>query len=141
MGNAVVNSEQAMEAAIFSFGAANCDLTRSKNSTAASIDIFGNQILVNLSSIDMLKTGIDPLFKADRDVFFYIYTQKNPTVPQKISNSTSSIIASNFNSSDPTRILIHGLFGNIKTDFYTEVVPAYLSRGDFNVVSKILWFK
>ena len=113
-------------------------LIGSTGTSIVSIDEKGIPVLVNLSDLVALKFALDPIFNADRDVFFYVYTKKNPIIPQKITNSVSTIKASKFESANPTQILIHGFLSDLKNDFYDQVVPAYLSHGDYNVVSKIL---
>ena len=48
-------------------------------------------------------------FEAEKDVQMDLYTLQNPKEPQTlVIYNTSSIYESNFNSSVPTRIFIHG---------------------------------
>ena len=125
-----------------SFGASINQVTGSNNGTVYTVDANGNPILFNLSSLPMLITGMDANFKADRDVFFMLYTSSNPTLGQKIANSTSSISGTNFNAVNPTRFIIHGWMNNYTSAVNTEITSAYLSRGNFNLVSNRIkkWF-
>lgn len=50
-------------------------------------------------------------FSVDSDIFFELYTRKNPTKPQILSlNNITTVRKSNFNWRLPTRILIHGWY-------------------------------
>ena len=79
--------------------------------------------------------GLQADFNATRDVGFYLYTQANPAVGQVITGTTASISGSNFNAVNPTRFIIHGYMNNNTSPVNTELTSAYLSRGNFNVVS------
>uniref|UniRef100_A0A1A9VZB6 Lipase domain-containing protein n=1 Tax=Glossina brevipalpis TaxID=37001 RepID=A0A1A9VZB6_9MUSC len=68
-------------------------------------------------------------------VRYYLYTKSNPDKYQKIVPTNESINSSNFNVTNPTRIIIHG-WGSSKDDYLNRGVrQAWLSQGDFNMIS------
>ncbi|XP_055859354.1 phospholipase A1-like [Episyrphus balteatus] len=72
----------------------------------------------------------------DRPVDFHLYTRKNPKRSQKISaKNPKSLMKSNFNSDNPTRIIIHGWYNSYKSDVNTEIRKAFLEVMDCNVIS------
>ncbi|KAM7348171.1 phospholipase A1-like isoform 1-T3 [Cochliomyia hominivorax] len=74
--------------------------------------------------------------KHDRNTKFYLYSQNNPNVPQELlNNNGKSIKMSNFNSSLPTKILIHGWLGCYNDSFNVPLREAYLSQNAYNVIS------
>ncbi|XP_055844103.1 phospholipase A1-like [Episyrphus balteatus] len=69
-------------------------------------------------------------------VAFYLYTQKNRDYTQKLSiNDKAGLSATNFNSSNPTRIIIHGWQNDFTSDVNDEIGPAFLDVMDCNVIS------
>ena len=98
-----------------------------------------------MSHLVDLKYGKDLSFDADRDVFFYLYANifgSYDKVPENISNLKMSVKASYFyNSSNPTRILIHDYQDGMEGDFYSKTFPSLLSGRNLNVVSLDLSFK
>ncbi|XP_054726873.1 phospholipase A1 VesT1.02-like [Anastrepha obliqua] len=76
----------------------------------------------------------DPTYLTLVPVSYYLYTSKNPTTAQKISATNTSISESNFDASNPTRILIHGWLQGYKASMNTEIRDAWLSRGDYNII-------
>lgn len=88
-------------------------------------------------SAGVISSLVDALtFNAEQDVFFWLYTQKNPT-GLKVTRDVNSIQSSTFNSSVPVRIVIHGWFNNQNTAEIVNIRKSYLIRGNFNVVSKV----
>lgn len=75
-------------------------------------------------------------FDASKEVYFALYTRKNPTTEQRITASAASISKTNFNAANPTRIYIHGFNSDHTTAMPTALTAAYLKKGTFNVVSK-----
>ncbi|XP_055844679.1 phospholipase A1-like [Episyrphus balteatus] len=72
----------------------------------------------------------------DRPVDFHLYTRKNPKKSQKISpDNLKSLKKSNFNSDNPTRIIIHGWYNNYDSYVNTATREAYLEVMDCNVIS------
>ncbi|XP_004536577.1 phospholipase A1 [Ceratitis capitata] len=68
-------------------------------------------------------------------VDYYLYTKSNPYVAQKITANQKSISSSNFNATNPTRLLIHGWTQDYKADMNTLIRDAWLSRGDYNIIA------
>ncbi|XP_054081756.1 phospholipase A1-like isoform X2 [Zeugodacus cucurbitae] len=67
-------------------------------------------------------------------VNYYLYTQRNPTTPQKITVAAQTILNSNFNPSNPTKVLVHGWWGNYKAAMNNNIRDAWLSHGDYNII-------
>lgn len=86
-------------------------------------------------NISLFITAIDDSFDAERDVEFLLYTRTNPTDGQRLYRNTSSFDSSLFESSLPTRFMIHGWLNDFTFPVNTEIRDAYLKNGDFNYVS------
>lgn len=130
VGTAIVLSS----AAVSNLGGTFSDLFGTLKSLIAVVpDGAGGFMNVNLAASVFLLTGVDPRFNASRDMFFVLYTNKNP----KGENvSVSNIASSSFNSANPTRVVIHGYLNNYKSPMNVAITKAYLAVGDFNVVSE-----
>lgn len=79
--------------------------------------------------------GIDPDFDAARDVFFLLYSRKNPIIGQNLTKDPDVVKATNFNSSLQTRFIIHGWLNDHSFPINSEIKTGYLINGDFNIVS------
>ncbi|XP_055844215.1 phospholipase A1 VesT1.02-like [Episyrphus balteatus] len=72
----------------------------------------------------------------DRPVDFHLYTRKNPKKSQKISpTDLKGLKKSNFNSDNPTRIIIHGWQNSYKSELNVVIREASLEVMDCNVIS------
>lgn len=69
-------------------------------------DANGKMYLIDLISY---KPEVDPFWNAEQDVFFVLYTQRNPTLGIRIGMNADFIRSTYFNSSLPTRIVIVSL--------------------------------
>ncbi|KAM8704976.1 hypothetical protein ACLKA7_009436 [Drosophila subpalustris] len=67
-------------------------------------------------------------------VKFYLYTSSNPSKGTKITATSKSISASNFNAGNPTRFVIHGWTQTYKSGMNKNIRDAWLSNGDYNVI-------
>ncbi|KAH8257830.1 hypothetical protein KR038_001726 [Drosophila bunnanda] len=67
-------------------------------------------------------------------VSFYLYTSSNPTKGKKITTTTKSISASNFNAAHPTRFVIHGWTQSYVNSMNKDIRNAFLSHGDYNII-------
>lgn len=76
----------------------------------------------------------EPMFNAESDTAFLLFTRSNPTVAQTITLTESSISDSNFNPDHPVRCLIHGFGSGPSSSINIASTAAYLERGDFNVI-------
>lgn len=120
-------------AAISNLGGSASDLFGTLSTTVSSVpDGVGGFVDVNLAASTFLLTGKDPSFNASRDMFYMLYTNQNRT-GQNVS--ISNIGSSSFNSSNPTRVVIHGYLNNCHSPMNPLITNAYLEVGDFNVVS------
>lgn len=80
----------------------------------------------------------EPAFNAAADVFFVLFTRRNPTAGQRLAQTTGSISGSQWNSGAAgTRFIIHGWNNNHQSPVNRDITAAFLSRGDHNVVSKL----
>ncbi|XP_052873227.1 pancreatic lipase-related protein 2-like [Anopheles cruzii] len=74
-------------------------------------------------------------FEPERDVRFLLYTPANAETPDVLRNGDiGSIQASHFNSSNPTRMVIHGWFGTPNSEINRLVRSALFFVGNFNVI-------
>ncbi|XP_069686188.1 uncharacterized protein [Periplaneta americana] len=73
----------------------------------------------------------------DRDVSFFLYTRSNPTDSQQIDTGEGilNITNSNFNSSHPTKFVIHGYNADMNLDVLVDIREAYLKEGEYNVIA------
>lgn len=77
---------------------------------------------------------IEPFFNPPTDIFFMLFTRRNPTSGQRINqNDANAIRNSNFNSAHPTRFLIHGFNSGQNSGMNIAPTATYLQRGEFNV--------
>lgn len=77
---------------------------------------------------------IEPLFNAEADTAFLLFTRSNPTAGQRITWTAASISGSNFNSAHPTRVLIHGFNSGPSAGVNLASTASYLQLGNFNVI-------
>ncbi|CAH1098562.1 unnamed protein product [Psylliodes chrysocephalus] len=89
------------------------------NSTATTLS--GNQNNAQL---------IDP---NGPSVQFVLFTRHKSPINLKIGNE-ELFKQSGFNTSNPTKIIIHGFTSSIKQDVFTIIRDAYLSTDDYNVI-------
>jgi pancreatic triacylglycerol lipase len=96
-------------------------------------DAEGNMHLLDLATYE---AEPEPHFNAAADVIFRVFTRRNPTAGQIIQlNNAGSLSASNYRSSDPTRLIIHGWNNNGGSDVNTQIRTAFINRGEFNVIT------
>jgi pancreatic triacylglycerol lipase len=89
---------------------------------------------VHLVDLNPFETSVEPLFNAESDVIFLLYTRQNPTVGQRINlRDLNSLRNSNFNAAHPTRITIHGWRGGPNSTVNRHVNFQYFLIGDYNV--------
>jgi len=79
---------------------------------------------------------VAPPFDAKKDVFFMLYTRRNPTVGQRIGLDAEGITKSNWNiSATGTRFIIHGFNNYHGSPVNVLITKALLTSADHNVVS------
>ncbi|CAO1342007.1 unnamed protein product [Diamesa hyperborea] len=91
----------------------------------------GNMHLVDLNPLEI--QTIEPMFNAQSDVFYLLYTQSSPN-GVRIGMNANEIRGSTFNAAHPTRFLIHGWLNNQTAAVNVLSIEAYLRRGNFNII-------
>ena len=91
----------------------------------------GNMHLVDLNPLEI--QTIEPMFNAESDVFYLLYTRSNPS-GVRIGMNANGIRGTTFNAAHPTRFLIHGWLNNQTANINVLSTEAYLRRGNFNVI-------
>lgn len=89
---------------------------------------------MHLIDVNPVESEIEPLFTPEVDTGFLLFTRSNPTVGQRITWTTESILNSNFNAAHPVRVAIHGWNSGLTSGAIVSPTAAYLQRGDFNVI-------
>lgn len=70
-----------------------------------------------------------------RDVNYFLHTrQQNEVVSEQIWPKYDSIQSSHFNSSKPTRFLIHGYLVDQSSQFNVLILNSFFAKYDFNVI-------
>lgn len=92
-------------------------------------DAAGRMHLIDMKTYDASKI---PLFVAEKDMKFYLYTRKQ--WKREIKMDVQSIKASSFDRNHPTRLTIHGWNGDETSAVNSRVVEEYLKLGDFNCI-------
>ncbi|XP_067009642.2 phospholipase A1 [Anabrus simplex] len=70
------------------------------------------------------------------NISFYLYTQENEHNPHRLDVSKmESITGAPFSAGKPAIVLIHGYTGHRDYSPNKEIRPAYLSHGDYNIIS------
>ncbi|XP_017493234.1 PREDICTED: LOW QUALITY PROTEIN: pancreatic triacylglycerol lipase-like, partial [Rhagoletis zephyria] len=77
-----------------------------------------------------------PMGRAAALVYFHLYTSENPsTADTLVTGDSQSLKESHFNAANPTRIIIHGWQSDSDADLNPLIRDAYLSTGNFNIIS------
>ncbi|XP_001845805.2 pancreatic lipase-related protein 2 [Culex quinquefasciatus] len=100
-------------------------------------DSNGHLHLVNLNPYSVPdQQEPEKLFIPAQDTIFRLYTRSNPLAPQVlVLNNPASVTASDFNPARPTRFIIHGWNNDGFSEVNTILTNAWLTRGDFNVIT------
>lgn len=77
---------------------------------------------------------IEPMFNAEVDTGFLLFTRSNPTAAQRITWTAGSIDGSNFNRNHPVRFLIHGFNSGPSSGVNLAPTRNYLQQRDYNVI-------
>ena len=93
-------------------------------------DTEGRMYLADLHA----EVPVEPHFNAETDVFFLLFTRANQNVGQSIGLNADQIRNTNWDSSRPTRFIIHGFTGGAFSTLNANIGAAYHRVGDFNVV-------
>ncbi|XP_005186631.2 pancreatic lipase-related protein 2 [Musca domestica] len=112
------------------------------NSTTEGIDSMGTEVTTKPTTSGkdiILGSCIWAIGRTcpDKDVAFHLYTRQNPEESQLIyidsSFPNSNLSDSNFNSRDPSKIIIHGYNANMNLHALAKMKNEYLAKGDYNV--------
>ncbi|EDW81408.1 uncharacterized protein Dwil_GK12047 [Drosophila willistoni] len=68
-------------------------------------------------------------------VKFYLYTNSNPLDGRKLNRSIASFESSPFRKDKPTFFVIHGWAGSYDQSQNSNIIKAWLGRGEFNVIA------
>ncbi|XP_053685620.1 pancreatic triacylglycerol lipase-like [Sabethes cyaneus] len=99
-------------------------------------DANGHLHLVNTDQFSEVDADLEPLFNAENDVIFSLFTRSNPLHGQVLEwNNAASVQNSNFNPSHPTRFTIHGWNGDGTSGLHSNIRSNYFTVGEFNVIS------
>lgn len=75
----------------------------------------------------------------DDEVTFFLYTTKNRSTSQRVnisnSGTSSNLPETNFNSNNPTKIIIHGYNSDMDLDSLVSIRQEYLDKGSYNVIA------
>lgn len=97
---------------------------------------------MHLMELNPAEVEIEPTFNADTDVFFVLFTRRNPTAGQRLASTTASINNSQWSSAaGGTRFIIHGWNNNHQSNVNIVITRAFLAAADHNVVGKKSKFK
>ncbi|XP_004537911.1 phospholipase A1 [Ceratitis capitata] len=89
---------------------------------------------MTVEEVDALRNA--PTGRAAANVYFHLYTSENPTnADLLVTGDVQSLSTSHFNKFNPTKIVIHGWQSDSDSDLNPLIRDAYLSKGDFNVIS------
>lgn len=95
-----------------------------------------NEGRMHLMDLDASELEPEPYFNAANDVFFVLYTRRNPTAGQRLAQTTASINNSQWsNGSSGTRFIIHGFNNNHQSPVNVVITRAFLAAADHNVVA------
>ena len=109
----------------------NADIIEPNHRWALVPTADGNMHLVDLNPIEV--QSIEPMFNAETDVFFVLYTQSNRN-GVRIGMNADAIRATTYNVAHPTRFLIHGWSNDQTATVNVLCIEAYLRRGNFNLI-------
>lgn len=73
----------------------------------------------------------------DKEVTFFLFTKRNPKTWQQVlvDGSGSNLGRTNFNASNPTKIVVHGYDSDMELSYLVDVRNEYLKRYDYNVIA------
>ncbi|XP_050091952.1 uncharacterized protein LOC126575349 [Anopheles aquasalis] len=101
-------------------------------------DESGRLRLINTNPYDIPEEEnvVEPLFNAETDVIFRLFTRRNPAHGQVLQwNNPASVQNSNFVAGHPTRFTIHGWNGGETSGLHANIRQNYLGVGEFNVIA------
>lgn len=107
--------------------------TESKHRWTLVPDGDGKMHLLDMNPIDVVEP--ESFFNPANDVFFVLFTRRNPTAGQRLARTVASINNSQWsNGAGGTRFIIHGWNNNHQSSVNTDLTRAFLAAADHNVV-------
>jgi pancreatic triacylglycerol lipase len=89
---------------------------------------------LNLVDTNPIEIEPEPSFNANTDVFFVLFTRRNPTAGQRLGFDANAIRNSQWRAANGLRIQIHGFQNNHQSPVNSVMRQAFLARADHNVV-------
>ncbi|CAG9811882.1 unnamed protein product [Chironomus riparius] len=102
----------------------------------SSIGVLSSPFDGNTSEWTLDKRNVEPdqHFNPITDIVYHLFTRRNPTESQRITTNINTILASNWNSDNAVRFLIHGHNSGVGSTFSTLIRDKLLANADRNVV-------
>lgn len=114
----------------------NIDVNDPHHRWALIPDGSGKMHLIDLNPYQ--SEAVESFFNAQNDVFFLLFTPRNPTSGQRLTtNDANAIRNTQWNSGAPTRFVIHGWNNDARSTVNLQITAGYVTRGNFNVVRRI----
>lgn len=108
--------------------------TESKHRWTLVPDGDGKMHLLDMNPVDIVEP--ETFFNPANDVFFVLFTRRNPTAGQRLARTAASINGSQWsNGAGGTRFIIHGWNNNHQSSVNTDITRAFLAAADHNVVA------
>ncbi|KAM8717665.1 hypothetical protein ACLKA7_004373 [Drosophila subpalustris] len=90
---------------------------------------------LDLPFLKKIARNLNPFANANHRMLFYLFRREHPECGRQLDFSNKKKWQhTGFNSSLPTRIIIHGWMSQSRGSFNRDVKNAYLKRGDYNVI-------
>ncbi|XP_034097571.1 phospholipase A1 [Drosophila albomicans] len=113
-------------------GAERCEWNKCDNDLS---EPSGIRSFFDLGFIKKIAHNLNPFANANHRMLFYLFRRSSPDCGRQLDFSNKRRWRrAGFNSSLPTRIIIHGWMSQSRGSFNRDVKNAYLKRGDFNVI-------
>lgn len=95
-----------------------------------------NEGHVHLMDLNPIELEPEAFWNPATDVFFVLFTRRNPTAGQRLAQTTASINNSQWsNGAGGTRFIIHGWNNNHQSPVNIVITRAFLASADHNVVA------
>ncbi|KAH8412117.1 hypothetical protein KR222_011879, partial [Zaprionus bogoriensis] len=110
-------------------GAEHCEWNKCDN------DLSESRSWLDVPFLKKLARNLNPFSNPRNRMQFYLFRQANPECGREMDyHNEQKWRDAGFNSSLPTRIIVHGWMSQSRGSFNRDVKNAYLKRGDYNVI-------
>jgi hypothetical protein len=89
--------------------------------------------VVDLNPTD-LEMEPNPTYDPNTDIFFLLFTRKNPLIGQRLSFDLNTVKNSNWNPNNAVRFVLHGWGGSFESAHNIFLTREFLHIADHNVV-------